>query len=218
MHTAPIERQAASNRFHPSYFIGALLVVLYCYVVISLSRAIDDDVILIVLVVFPGLLAVVVWLACTCWILIKWDWRRALSLFAAPFLAWMPFIVLVHFGFDSDWFRFKVEKHNFLQDVEESAALAGHPVLIHWFWASEGGGFGNFGHEWLLIYDEMDQLSQPSKSWSDEFRRKMSKPNASGRLYGTYSEGTGLSVATDDYTELHITNMGGHFYLAQCLQ
>ncbi len=218
MTTAPIERQQASNRFHPSYFIGALLVVLYCYVVISVSRAIDDDVILIVLVVLPGLLAVVVWLACTCWILIKWDWKRALSLFAAPFLPLIPFIVLGHFGFDSDCFRFKVEKHNFLQDVEESAALVGHPVLIHWFWASEGGGFGSFGHEWLLIYDETDQLSQPSKSWSDEFRSKMSKPNASDPVYRTYSEGMGLSVSTEDYAELHITSMGGHFYLAQFLQ
>ncbi|QXZ80926.1 hypothetical protein [Rhizobium sp. L51/94] len=215
MNAAPIERPASRDRFHPSYVISAFLFVLYCDVLLTLSRTTGDDAIAFFLVLLPGTLTLIVWLCCTGWILAKRHWRRAVSLFAAPLLALMPFQALGHFGIDGDWLRFEYEKPGFLKGVAESVAFNGHPVLIHWFWGMVGGGFGTSAQIWILIYDETDQLSLPSKSWSDEYRSKIFETNAGDGSHATYMQGSGLDLSTGEAAGPYITNMGGHFYLAQ---
>ncbi|MBO9188089.1 hypothetical protein ACQZ4Y_19810 [Rhizobium sp. L80/93] len=182
MNAAPIERPASRDRFHPSYVISAFLFVLYCDVLLTLSRTTGDDAIAFFLVLLPGTLTLIVWLCCTGWILVERHWRRAVSLFAAPLLALMPFQALGHFGIDGDWLRFEYEKSGFLKGVAESVAFNGHPVLIHWFCGMVGGGFGTSAQIWVLIYDETDHDRSHRKVGLMNFEARFSKPmRAMGR-------------------------------------
>ncbi|WP_442217774.1 hypothetical protein [Rhizobium sp. 2YAF20] len=136
-----------------------------------------------------------------------------MSVFVAPILGFAPIVGLGHVGINPDRLRFEYRKSDFLKDVADCAASKDHPLLMHWLWGDQGGGFGASSIESTLIYDETDQIASPLSTWTDEVRSRLFNNSGSGSQKN-YVEGSSLVPLNGDTSEPSIESMGSHFYLA----
>lgn len=87
--------------------------------------------------------------------------------------------------------------------------------MIHWLWGEEGGAFGYARTQWILVYDETDQLALPPSTWPYGFLNKKLNQITGDGLRTSYIQGSGLALPYNEISEPNITRMGGHFYLAE---
>ncbi|EJK87295.1 MULTISPECIES: hypothetical protein [Rhizobium] len=200
------------DAFKFSYTLWAALLCIYLEAMSGIALAYElywrGD----MLSLLPALIAFVAWSFLIVFNLVKWRWRRALSLVVAPFIAVALVSMLSYLGLNSDKLRFEYRKSDLLKDVAESATAHGHPVLINWGWGDMGGGFGGASTEIGLVYDETDQIMSPPSTWSAEFRNRLfdQSPREPGRDYNQL----GGRIPPNDYTtEPDIRKLGDHFYL-----
>jgi hypothetical protein len=205
--------KAKRDGFSLSYAVWALVLLLYGEVMLGLSKAYylydTGDLLFFV----PAIVAIVAWLFLILSNLIKWRWRRVVSVFVAPVLGFAPLVLVGHLGINADRLRFEYRESEMMKDVADSAASNGHPVLIHWLWGDQGGGFGASNIESKLIYDETDEIALPLSNWTDEVRGRLFNNSGFGHKKN-YVDGSGLNPPGDGTSEPSIESIGGHFYLA----
>ncbi len=213
--TAKHDLPPTRDRFTLSYMLWACA----CLIPFVLGDALDLQFHLYLLLVpITGLpiLAFVVYFISALWLnLVRQQWRRSVSVIAAPVLALLFFYLLGRSGVSPALITFELNKSEFLHEVAALPKTYGSPRMKVWNWGSTGGA-GVVNTTYLLVYDESDQINQV------ELAPSARSPDWEERADAAAAGNAFVSILhpefyTDDIqpylARTGVKHLEGHFYL-----
>lgn len=206
MESASSERRAAvasHDRFSFSYFLWVALIFLLFASGPDLDRIFNLYLLLVPLLWLPALVvAIYLIIALIRNVLLK-RWRRVVSVLVAPVAAYILFVVASAVGVNSEWIRFEIGKHYYIDEIAR-LAKTDEPRFKMFDWGQTGGaGVPNFVY--TLVYDESDEISLPQAERSKAWQDKASKLCPADVFCPILSTPSGIFV--------NARKIDGHFYL-----
>jgi hypothetical protein len=172
----------------------------------DLDRIFNLYVFLVPLILLPGIALIVTLLVGLAVNAFRRRWRRVISIVVAPFVAAAPFLLLYVTGITTDLIRLELWKPSYAAQVGALQTGDGGPRIFCWDWGSTGGvAVPNF--QWVLVYDESDQIGKPSTSWSPEWLERAEKAAKGCPLYSV--------LHPQGLTDVSVQHLDGHFYVAE---
>jgi hypothetical protein len=185
-----------------SLWIGALF--LFLAYGNELDRIYNLWLALVPILLFPTIILVVALMVSLIGNAYARRWRRAVSVIAAPFLAYAFFAMLGALGINPQRIRFEVNKSEYERQIAEIPQTDA-PRLKMFDWGSTGGA-AVVNVFYNLIYDESDEIGLSPERRSAEWYSRVS-PLCPGTQM--------CSILKSDLPgyDIEIKKMGTHFYL-----
>jgi hypothetical protein len=188
--------------YTPWYTVWTWALFLLFWISRDLDRVFNLWILLVPILVLPALIWATVLVINLFVNVIRRRWRRTISIVLAPIIAVSFFLVLGRLGLTTEFIRLELRKSSYLAEVESLPPAVSGCHLKTWNWGSTGGvAVANF--DWILVYDECDQIAQSLRSaeWVGDALRSDKRNMINGFLHG------------DDNTSLR--HLDGHFYLIE---
>jgi hypothetical protein len=202
------------DRFTLSYTLWAFAFLIFPFFSEELERIFRFPAeFLAVFFVIPA--AIVFWVRALGHNLLRRQWRRSMSIVAAPVLAVLSFYLLVHAGASPSWITFETTKPKYLRDVATLPNVDGSPRMKAWDWGLTGGALVT-NVTYVLVYDESDRIDQvklePSARSPDW--QKRADVAAVGNPFFSILHPEAYTSDTQPYlARTSARHLDGHFYL-----
>src|SRR6267378_2565508 len=165
-----MEAPSKADKFSLSYSLWAGAFFLLGVTYLELNRAFNLSFLFFLLIFTLTCAALLAWLIGLIFNAIQRRWRRAVSVLAAPGIAYAFFAALGAAGLDTTNARFELTRPYYLAQIAQTSRTDNKPRFKLFAWGEDGGIAGP-NIFYTLIFDESDEIARPaglrSREWND---------------------------------------------------
>jgi len=154
---------------------------------------------LIIPIIILLALIILIWLGTAFAIhLVARRWRRIISIFVGPPIAFIFVLALSRAGYDLTWLRFEARKEEYMRELAQYPSY--EPRMKQWHWGDRGFAI-TASSTYTIVFDESDEIALPPEHRSNGWRLRADRADVTSLLQAEYLRS--------------IRKLSGHFYLVQ---
>jgi len=213
-----VDMNSKIDAYTPSYSLWTGLIFLFVCYGGELDRIFNLYILLLPIIGLPIIIWAIIMIVFLIRNAYRRNWRRVVSIIAAPFIAATILWMLGQLGLKQELIYLEYRKPCYLIDIAAQPNENGKMHFKSWDWGVTGGATCTDIY-YILVYDESDQIGLPPPDGSDYSQKLINSGDQYLRekFFKVYPQGYTPGLY-NNLNPIIIKHLEGHFYLVEILQ